>query len=281
MSSGGALKMPASEPRQNQPSRVSSQRPGRRPLRSSVAPSERAVGEDDGRGAVPGLEQARVVVVEVRELRRGRRAGPSTAAGSSSSSRAGCERPESSEQLEDAVEGGGVGAPRRSSGRQRSSSSPRGADSSTASRARIQLALPRSVLISPLWETQRSGWASSQLGAVLVEKREWTTASVVISSGSRGPGRRRRASTPSACPCRRRCGRRSSRRRARGQLALGDPAGHEEAALEVVGVVTSSPAATRSWRNWGIAAGEVAGASSRPGRRASRSACVRRRRPAR
>ena len=49
--------------------------------------------------------------------------------------------------------------------------------SSSASRARIQLRLPASVLISPLWARYRYGWASGQLGKVLVEKRECTRAS--------------------------------------------------------------------------------------------------------
>ena len=71
------------------------------------------------------------------------------------------------------------------SGRQRSRSWPKRFECSAASRARIQLKLPARVLISPLWASRRSGWASSQLGKVLVEKREWTTASALCSSGSR------------------------------------------------------------------------------------------------
>ena len=39
--------------------------------------------------------------------------------------------------------------------------------------------LPRTVLISPLWAIIRYGCASSQLGNVLVEKREWTRANAV------------------------------------------------------------------------------------------------------
>jgi hypothetical protein len=42
------------------------------------------------------------------------------------------------------------------------------------SRAVIQLRLPLTVLISPLWAMYRYGWASGQLGKVLVEKRECT-----------------------------------------------------------------------------------------------------------
>jgi hypothetical protein len=33
----------------------------------------------------------------------------------------------------------------------------------------IQFTLPRSVLISPLWASMRNGWASGQVGKVLVE----------------------------------------------------------------------------------------------------------------
>ena len=40
------------------------------------------------------------------------------------------------------------------------------------SRARIQLRLPLTVLISPLWAMRRYGWASGQDGKVLVENRE-------------------------------------------------------------------------------------------------------------
>ena len=52
-------------------------------------------------------------------------------------------------------------------------------------RAVIQLRFPRSVLISPLWATQRNGWARAQLGSVLVEKREWTIARWLSYSGFR------------------------------------------------------------------------------------------------
>jgi hypothetical protein len=54
-----------------------------------------------------------------------------------------------------------------------------------ASRACIQLMFPWSVLISPLWALIRCGCASSQLGKVLVENREWTMASALARSGSR------------------------------------------------------------------------------------------------
>ena len=49
--------------------------------------------------------------------------------------------------------------------------------SSSASRARIQFSLPITVLISPLWATNRYGWASGHDGNVLVENRLCTRAS--------------------------------------------------------------------------------------------------------
>ena len=49
-------------------------------------------------------------------------------------------------------------------------------DSIFSSLASILSALPRMVLISPLCTMRRLGWARSQLGLVLVEKRECTMA---------------------------------------------------------------------------------------------------------
>ena len=62
-------------------------------------------------------------------------------------------------------------------------SSPNTGDWNSASRARIQLMLPRSVLISPLCAMQRYGCARSQLGNVFVLKRECTSAIAVSISG--------------------------------------------------------------------------------------------------
>ncbi len=76
----------------------------------------------------------------------------------------------------------------RSSGRILSTSSPKSWDTRPCSRARIQLRLPRSVLISPLWASIRYGWASSQLGKVFVEKRECTTAMRLARRSSRSSG---------------------------------------------------------------------------------------------
>ena len=70
-----------------------------------------------------------------------------------------------------------------------SMSSPNSGEASWSSRARIQLRLPRSVLISPLWASMRYGCASSQLGNVFVEKRECTSASRLTTRSSRRSGK--------------------------------------------------------------------------------------------
>ena len=51
-------------------------------------------------------------------------------------------------------------------------------------RASMRSALPRMVLISPLWTMNRFGCARSQLGFVLVENREWTMAMCETKSSS-------------------------------------------------------------------------------------------------
>ena len=53
----------------------------------------------------------------------------------------------------------------------------------------IQLRFPRSVLISPLCAMSRYGCASSQLGNVLVDYREWTSASGDAARGSLRSGK--------------------------------------------------------------------------------------------
>ena len=65
----------------------------------------------------------------------------------------------------------------------KSSSEKAGVDM-VSSRACILSALPRMVLISPLWTMKRLGWARSQLGLVLVEKRECTRAMAESKSSS-------------------------------------------------------------------------------------------------
>jgi hypothetical protein len=46
-------------------------------------------------------------------------------------------------------------------------------EAKNSSREVIQLRLPSTVLISPLWHIIRNGWPSGQAGKVLVEKRWW------------------------------------------------------------------------------------------------------------
>ncbi len=68
-------------------------------------------------------------------------------------------------------------------------SSPRSSLESVLWRAAIQLRLPRTVLISPLWATSRKGCASGHDGNVFVEKREWTRASSVAYRASDRSGK--------------------------------------------------------------------------------------------
>ena len=57
-------------------------------------------------------------------------------------------------------------------------------DAMICSRARAQLRLPCTVLISPLWARKRNGCASFHCGHVLVEKRWWKTARLDSKRGS-------------------------------------------------------------------------------------------------
>ena len=75
-------------------------------------------------------------------------------------------------------------SPSRVTGSTLRRSSPRASERHSASRARIQLMLPRSVLISPLCATYRYGCASGQDGKVLVLNRWCTRASADSTSGS-------------------------------------------------------------------------------------------------
>ena len=58
------------------------------------------------------------------------------------------------------------------------------AEVSVPSRTRIQFVLPRSVLISPLWQSSRYGWARDHVGKVLVENRLCTSAIAVTHCAS-------------------------------------------------------------------------------------------------
>ena len=181
---GSALNVPASELSATQPSL------GHRPAARAEAVAveggaeQAPVAEHDRGRAVPRLEQQRVEGVEVAQLERAA-GGSRRPSGSSSSARGAARarpRQSSSSARSKAAESERL---RWISGRQRSRSSPSSAQLSADSRARIQFMFPSTVLISPLWAIIRSGWASSQLGAVLVEKREWTIAKMLTSSGSR------------------------------------------------------------------------------------------------
>ena len=68
-------------------------------------------------------------------------------------------------------------APAVQIGKSRSMSPGIRSEESSASRARIQLRLPITVLISPLCAMNRNGCESGHDGKVLVENRECTTAS--------------------------------------------------------------------------------------------------------
>ena len=74
------------------------------------------------------------------------------------------------------------------SGYSSSGTSPSIGWDSCAWRARIQLRLPLTVLISPLWAMVRNGWASGQDGNVLVENRECTIPSSVVKRSSERSG---------------------------------------------------------------------------------------------
>ena len=100
---------PVSEASTTQPSVVSSQRPGRRPFRSSVAPITRAVGERDRCRAVPGLGQALVEAVEAAERPRTRR-GAAVRLRHHHHQRVRQRPAREHEQLEHVVEHRGVGA---------------------------------------------------------------------------------------------------------------------------------------------------------------------------
>ena len=80
--------------------------------------------------------------------------------------------------------------PGRTTGSTFCRSPPKSRLASWLSRARIQLTLPISVLISPLWAITRYGWASSQLGKVFVEKRECTRPIALSIRSSRRSGKK-------------------------------------------------------------------------------------------
>ena len=132
------------------PSAVCHQRPGRRPLRSSTAPmTVPSVNADAGR-PVPRLHQRRVELVE-RARGRVHRRRRSPTPRDHHQHRVRQAAPAQVQQLEHLVEGGRVAdASGVQIGNSRRRSPGIRSDSSSASRVRIQLRLPRIVLISPL-----------------------------------------------------------------------------------------------------------------------------------
>ncbi len=124
-----------------------------------------------------------MVGVEALRARPVRRRDDAPRASSSATRAAATARQD--EQLEHVVEGRRVRAAGAESPAAPSSrSSPKSSERSCDSRAPIQFALPRIVLNSPLCATMRYGCASSQLGNVLVENREWTSASALATCES-------------------------------------------------------------------------------------------------
>ena len=180
----GTSSTPASLARMSRSSTVRHQRPGRKPLRSNTAPT-----------TVPSVKvtQAGPSQGSIREAwncQNARSAGSmavsfshasgiiiSTACGSSRPPRCSSSSTSSNDAESDAS---GVQI-----GESRLMSPGIFALASIASRACMRLRLPRTVLISPLWATNRNGWASGQDGKVLVEKRLCTIAMALTQRSSR------------------------------------------------------------------------------------------------
>ena len=186
-SSTGTSRTPDSEARMTRPSRVCHQRPGRSPLRSSTAPT-----------TVPSVNvthagPSHASISDALNCRNARRLGSidgtfSHASGTISITACGTLRPPrwrssrtSSSDAESEASGVQIGNARLRSPGMRSVSS-------RASRARMRLRLPRTVLISPLCATNRNGCASGHDGKVLVENREWTMAMALRQRSSRRSG---------------------------------------------------------------------------------------------
>ena len=161
---------PASEATATSRSRVTAKAAGRRPLRSTSAPTRRPSAKTMRRRAVPRREEPGRPAAErgdVRDAARG--AGPS-ASGIAARS-AGVEVPAGRrQQLEGLVERQRVGAVRREqrAGREERRAATSRVAPRRAARPRTCSRLPRTVLISPLWAIDRNGWASRQTGCVFV-----------------------------------------------------------------------------------------------------------------
>ena len=152
---------------------------GAQPVAVQGGADQVAVGEGHGGGAVPRFHQQRVVLVERAACRvHGGVVFPGLRDHHHDRVRDGAAG--EPQQLRDLVEGRRVGGARGADGVQLFGESPSSGLASWDWRARIQFRLPLTVLISPLCAMVRNGWASGQDGKVLVEKREWTIASLVL-----------------------------------------------------------------------------------------------------
>ena len=151
----------------------------------------RAVGEGDRRRTVPRLHQRRVVLVERLPVGIDRRVA---APGLRDHHQDGVRQraPGHDEELEHVVEGGRVAAALADDREDLAQVLAELRRLSRPSRARIQLMLPRSVLISPLCAMKRYGCASGQDGNVFVLKRWCTSASAESHVGIGQIGEQRR-----------------------------------------------------------------------------------------
>ena len=178
MSSGGMSSTPTSDAMIDQV--VLRHVVARRPEAVAVEhrADHRAVGERDRRRAVPRLHQRRVVLVERLAARRDIVSWFCHGSGIIIRIACGSDRPGHDEELEHVVERRRVAAALADDRQDLLQVVAEAAsDWSSPSRARIQLMLPVSVLISPLCAMKRYGCASGHDGNVFVLKRWCTSAS--------------------------------------------------------------------------------------------------------
>ena len=250
-SAGSRSSTPTSDASTTSPSRrahASGPGAGRcgRAWRPRCAPSVAITAAGPSHGSTSG----RVVLVERAHLVvAGRASGRSRPAGSASPAAWGSERPPQHQQLEHRVELRGVRPALVGDREQLLQVAAEQLASAAAARApRSQLPLPRTVLISPLWARKLNGCARSQVPSVLVEKREWTSASADAKSGVGEVGvegvelpRAQQALVDDACATRgsMKVNAASSTPTALRRL-LDAPADHVELALERLGVALAA-----------------------------------------
>ncbi len=165
------------------PAAVRHQRPGRRPLRSSTAPSRVPSVNVTQAGPSHGSMSEEWNSAKARTS-SGMSGRPCHASGIVISTACGRVRParcSSSSTSSRVAESDASGV---HSGNARDRSPGIASVRSSDSRACMRLRLPRIVLISPLCAMWRNGCARSQAGNVLVENRECTTARALSVRGS-------------------------------------------------------------------------------------------------